>query len=140
MYPLFLLDEGFAAFLLFCLMVAWGIMFMLALSKCSPTRVLLGIQLAITSLFELAWLLQCLENALAFERFPDTQTNLTLMPYEVLVGISIVAWSACGIGFIAECLLWALGKGNYLQALCVSVIQAICYFWIWIIMVAPASC
>ena len=140
MYLDFLYYEGFAFFLLLCLMLAWGLLFVQALAQRSSTKILLGIQLAVTSLYALAWLLECLDSAIAFERFPNTETYLTLMPHKVLVGISIGAWIACGIGFIAEALLWVLGKGNYLQALCVSVLQAICYFWAFIIMIAPIYC
>ena len=137
------LNPEFALFLLFFLTIMWGILLVYAIDRKESIKWILSIQVVASIIYGIAWLLECIEQE-TFHLPPDDPPPL--IPYSVLVGITIFSWVVCAIGFFAEFLLLAyrdrhdLSIRLYAQSLGASVLQMIAYFWIFIIMIAPNSC
>lgn len=136
------LDPEFGLFLLFLLTMIWGILLTYAIMIKESIKWILLLQVIASIIYRIAWSRECIER----RTISILSNDPPLIPYSVLVGITIFSWTVCVIGFIAEFFLLecknrhGLSKRLCALSLWASMLQMAAYFWIFIIMTAPNSC
>ena len=132
-------EPGFIVFLLFVLILLWGVIcakaFLLQPPQPRSVGVVAVTQLVTVLLCELVWSIEWIGGS------EYSLTSHLHIPDSIVVPIIILAYCICAIGFFTTMVL-AMVKPNRANILCffVSLFQALVFFWFFIVTQAWASC
>ncbi len=139
-------EPGFIAFLLFVLILLWGAICVRAFLLLPPlprgVGVVAATQLITILLCELVWVIECINASdLALLTSQELYTSHLRLPNSIAVPLIVLAYCISAIGFFTT-MVWAMIKPrrSIILCFCVSIFEAVAFFWSYIVIQAWASC
>jgi hypothetical protein len=131
-------EPGFIAFLMFVLLLLWAAICVRAFSLLPPlprgVGVVAATQLITILLCELVWVIECINAS-------ELYTSHLYLPNSIAVPLIVLAYCISSIGFFTT-MVWAMIKPrrSIILCFCVSIFEALAFFWSFIVIQAWASC
>ncbi len=137
----FMIDPGFIVFLLFVLVVLWGMFcawpFLMKPPLPKGIVIVAMTQLMTTLVYEVVWI-----DWLFFDvRYLISLDAEFILSEPITKVITIAAFCICGVGFFTTLFLMLFKPSRpKILCFCTAVLQSLIYFWSFIAMEGPSHC